>query len=121
MSNLENISGMIPEIIHDNRIAQSEEEVAYLALVRLCHAQGEWYPGVTLEQCYGISVDHIRRPDADHPVLSEPKYHRYNATEEPLNKRGRRKLNWMRYKYDRTILDHWDVHGSGMICDERGN
>ena len=110
-----NWAEQIPEIIVDQRVPQSEEEAAYLALVRLCHERGEWYPQASYLQCMGYTEHPVRRPSEEHPVLVDPKYHRYSEGEQPLNQRGRRKLAWMQYRHERAINDYWDIENCGMI------
>jgi hypothetical protein len=109
----QNWAYQVPEIITDQRVPQSEEEAAYLALVRLCHERGEWYPQATYAQCMGYTDQPVRRPHEQHPVLEDPKYHRYEQADEPLNQRGRRKLAWMQHKHEKTINDYWEITLAG--------
>lgn len=106
----------IPEIIADHRVARSAEEATYLALVRLCHDRKQWYPEVTHQQITTWEPgQRIQYPTETHPVLEDTRYHRYGQVDQPLNKRGRRKLAWMQHRYDRLDQDYWEINGCGIL------
>lgn len=110
---MEKINNNLPNIIIDHRVARSELEQQYIDLVRKCHLLGEWYPEATMDQMVGAGDHNVSRPMEDHPVLSDEKYHRYKDTDQPLNLRGRKKLSWMQYKYDKAVDIYWEITMTG--------
>ncbi|MFI5270939.1 MAG: hypothetical protein ACHQT9_02750 [Candidatus Saccharimonadales bacterium] len=90
----------VPPIIAEHTVARSLEDQQYLDIVRLCHALGEWYPEATQEQCDGRTDHPVQRPNEEHPVLLQERYHRERVAAAPLNVRGRKKLKSMQRRYD---------------------
>jgi hypothetical protein len=87
-------------MLNEQVMARSAEEQYYLDLVRTCHALGEWYPQATTEQCDGNGDNPVRRPTEEHPALALPKYHQTGDIEQPLNVKGRKKLQSMQRGHD---------------------